>query len=152
MRIDYRLEKSETLLHKVRLGAKGGTTMKNIMKAEQQLQQLIDRADECIDRHCREECMVVDEDTWDDCSMQSLKNSIKEIEGGKTKSGDPPKNYEVKLYYSTYCTHLVQAENEEEAIAEASKIEIDGNSEVISEIVTNLDAMDDVGVEEVSYG
>jgi hypothetical protein len=58
------------------------------------------------------------------------------------------KTYTVKLYYSTFCTHTLQAESEEEALDKACKITIDGNTDVINELITNLDPMDGAEAEE----
>lgn len=44
------------------------------------------------------------------------------------------KEFEVKLYYSGYCTHLVKANNDSEAIKKARKLEINND-----EILTNLE-------------
>ena len=49
------------------------------------------------------------------------------------------KEFEVKLYYSGYCTHLVKANNESEAIGKAKKLEIN-NDEILSNLENWKDA------------
>lgn len=44
------------------------------------------------------------------------------------------KEFEVKIYYSSYCTHLVKANNETEAINKARELEINND-----EFLTNLE-------------
>ena len=44
------------------------------------------------------------------------------------------KHFEVKIYYSGYCTYEVEAENEVEAIIKARNLPINNN-----EILTNLE-------------
>lgn len=44
------------------------------------------------------------------------------------------KKYEVKIYYSGFCTYEIEAENEEQAIDKARNLEINRN-----EILSNLE-------------
>ncbi len=44
------------------------------------------------------------------------------------------KKFEVKVYYSGFCTYEIEAENEEQAINKARKLEINRN-----EILSNLE-------------
>lgn len=48
------------------------------------------------------------------------------------------KNFEVKVYYSTLCRHIVKARNEIEAFEKAKKLKIKEN-----EIMANLEPWDD---------
>lgn len=43
------------------------------------------------------------------------------------------KEFEVKIYYSSYCTYLVKADNETKAINKARKLEIN-NDEILSNL------------------
>ena len=45
------------------------------------------------------------------------------------------KKYEVKIYYSGFCTYEIDAENEEQAITKARNLEINRN-----EILSNLES------------
>jgi hypothetical protein len=47
------------------------------------------------------------------------------------------KTYSVQIYYSTFCTHSIDAEDEYDAIEKARQIELDKRSE--NEILCNLD-------------
>lgn len=44
------------------------------------------------------------------------------------------KKYEVKIYYSSFCTYEIDAKNEEQAIKKARNLEINRN-----EILSNLE-------------
>jgi hypothetical protein len=47
-------------------------------------------------------------------------------------------NFEVKIYYSTFCTYDIDAENKEEALIKARKLSIKEK-----DILTNLESWDD---------
>lgn len=54
------------------------------------------------------------------------------------------KEFEVKIYYSGYCTHLVKANNETEAINKARELEINND-----EILSNLEGWKDADTGEI---
>jgi hypothetical protein len=58
------------------------------------------------------------------------------------------RNFEVKIFYSGYCTYNVDAENEEEAIIKAKALAIDNN-----ELLSNLENWEEADTaEEIVYG
>ena len=54
------------------------------------------------------------------------------------------KKYKVKLYYSSFCSHEIEASNEEEAIIKARELDIKEN-----EILINLESWEDADTAEV---
>lgn len=66
------------------------------------------------------------------------------IYGPKKKE---PKNFDVKIYYSSFCAYQVKAENENKAIKEARKLKINN-----CEIFNNLENWKDADTaEEINY-
>ena len=58
------------------------------------------------------------------------------------------KNFEVKIYYTGFCTYEIEAENEGEAIIKARNLPIDNN-----EILSNLENWAEADIaEELTYG
>jgi hypothetical protein len=49
------------------------------------------------------------------------------------------KTYTVRIYYSTFCTHTVQAGSECEAIEKARLLDIDDDAQAHTELLSNLD-------------
>ncbi|MBN1574299.1 MAG: hypothetical protein JW984_13960 [Deltaproteobacteria bacterium] len=54
------------------------------------------------------------------------------------------KRYEVRIYYSGFCTYEVEAENEEEAITKARNMQIDSN-----ELMSNLENWEEADTAEL---
>ena len=58
------------------------------------------------------------------------------------------KKFEVKVYYTGFCTYEIEAGNEEEAIIKARSLPIDNN-----EILSNLENWEEADIaEELNYG
>lgn len=55
---------------------------------------------------------------------------------GVIKKGEQPMKYEVNINYTTFATHIIEAENETEAILKARQLPIESTSEILR----NLDS------------
>ena len=51
----------------------------------------------------------------------------------------PTKQFEVNIYYSSYCTYIVEAKDKTEAISKARKLEINEN-DILSNLETWVEA------------